>query len=207
MGRFSGWQGTRMRGVLLCAVMLSVAAQAQDAAQTPFQRVLREDPPLSELLERQPALQGYLEGRPDLWQQAAPPPSWWAKFQETLTNPWVIFGFLAQGCFMMRFVVQWISSERKQRSHVPVAFWYFSLAGGMMLLTYAIHRRDPVFILGQSLGLLIYSRNLVLIYRRSEAHRSLLAGRERNAPAPAAAAMAAIPLPPSVSEAKPARVF
>jgi lipid-A-disaccharide synthase-like uncharacterized protein len=96
---------------------------------------------------------------------------------ELLTNPWVLFGFGAQFMFMMRFVVQWIASERKQRSHVPVIFWYFSMAGGLMLLTYAIQRRDPVFILGQSLGLLIYMRNLILIYRRAWARRELLADR------------------------------
>jgi lipid-A-disaccharide synthase-like uncharacterized protein len=73
--------------------------------------------------------------------------------------------------------VQWIVSERKKRSHVPVIFWYFSVGGGVMLLTYAIYRRDPVFILGQSLGLLIYIRNLVLIYRRAWAYRELLADR------------------------------
>ena len=79
--------------------------------------------------------------------------------------------------FMMRFLVQWIASERKQRSYVPVVFWYFSLGGGLMLLTYAIQRRDPVFILGQSLGMVIYTRNLVLIYRRAWTHRESLADR------------------------------
>ncbi len=84
---------------------------------------------------------------------------------------WVIFGFAAQGMFTGRFLVQWIASERARDSVVPVAFWYFSLAGGMMLLSYAIYRADPVFILGQALGVLIYVRNLWLIYakRRREA--------------------------------------
>ena len=77
---------------------------------------------------------------------------------------WVIFGFPAQSMFMMRFLIQWIASERARRSVVPVAFWYFSLAGGLTLLAYAIHRRDPVFIFGQALGTVIYVRNLWLIH-------------------------------------------
>ncbi len=78
---------------------------------------------------------------------------------------WLALGFLAQALFAGRFVVQWIASERKGRSVVPVAFWYLSIAGSVMLLVYAIHRRDPVFILGQSTGVLIYGRNLHLIRR------------------------------------------
>ncbi len=78
---------------------------------------------------------------------------------------WVIVGLAAQAMFMMRFVVQWVASERVGRSIVPVAFWFFSIAGGMMLLVYSIVRQDPVFIAGQSLGLIIYFRNLWLIYR------------------------------------------
>lgn len=78
-------------------------------------------------------------------------------------DKWLLIGFAAQGMFFMRFVVQWISSERAGKSVVPVAFWYFSLFGGVMLLVYAIHRKDPVFILGQGLGLIIYARNLFLI--------------------------------------------
>jgi lipid-A-disaccharide synthase-like uncharacterized protein len=84
---------------------------------------------------------------------------------------WVIFGLLAQLMFTGRFIVQWIASERQRDSVVPVAFWYFSLAGGLMLFSYAVYRHDPVFILGQSLGVFIYSRNLWLIHakRRREA--------------------------------------
>lgn len=78
---------------------------------------------------------------------------------------WVIVGFFAQAMFMMRFVVQWVASEKAGRSIVPVAFWFFSVAGGAMLLFYAVIREDPVFIAGQSLGLLIYFRNLFLIFR------------------------------------------
>jgi lipid-A-disaccharide synthase-like uncharacterized protein len=78
---------------------------------------------------------------------------------------WIVIGFAGQFLFMMRFLWQWIQSERRKRSIIPVAFWYFSLAGGMTLLIYAIHRRDPVFITGQALGLLVYTRNLVLLRR------------------------------------------
>lgn len=76
---------------------------------------------------------------------------------------WVILGFVAQGFFTMRFVVQWIASERARKSVVPVAFWFFSLGGGVLLLVYALYRRDPVFIAGQGLGLIVYSRNLYFI--------------------------------------------
>jgi len=78
---------------------------------------------------------------------------------------WMILGFFAQGCFTMRFVVQWLASERAKRSVVPIAFWFFSLGGGVLLLIYAIQRKDPVFIAGQGFGLVVYLRNLWLIYR------------------------------------------
>ena len=83
--------------------------------------------------------------------------------QNTDTWVWVIVGFVGQALFSMRFVVQWLASERLKRSIIPNAFWYFSLAGGVTLLAYAIHKRDPVFIAGQGLGLLVYLRNLYLI--------------------------------------------
>jgi lipid-A-disaccharide synthase-like uncharacterized protein len=78
---------------------------------------------------------------------------------------WVLFGFIAQVMFMARFLVQWIASERARRSVVPTAFWFFSIAGGLLLLIYAIYREDPVFILGQAAGLFIYVRNITLIRR------------------------------------------
>ena len=81
---------------------------------------------------------------------------------------WIIIGLVAQFMFMMRFVMQWIYSERARRSIVPEVFWYFSILGGAMLLAYAIHRADPVFIAGQSLGLLIYSRNIYFIWREKK---------------------------------------
>ena len=76
---------------------------------------------------------------------------------------WLAVGFLGQGLFMMRFVIQWLQSERQKKSVVPVAFWYFSVIGGLTLLVYSIHREDPVFIAGQILGVFIYLRNLYLI--------------------------------------------
>ena len=87
---------------------------------------------------------------------------WWAG---TTTNElvWLSIGFAAQLMFSMRFIIQWIASERAKRSIVPEAFWYFSLIGGLMLFAYAIYRFDPVFMLGQGLGLFIYARNLQLI--------------------------------------------
>jgi len=76
---------------------------------------------------------------------------------------WLVVGFLAQASFSMRFLVQWIASEKMGKSVIPVAFWYFSILGGGGLLAYAIYRRDPVFILGQGFGLVVYVRNLILI--------------------------------------------
>lgn len=78
-------------------------------------------------------------------------------------DAWILLGFCAQAMFTMRFLVQWLASERARRSVIPVAFWFFSLGGGSLLLIYAIHRQDPVFIAGQALGLFIYIRNLWLI--------------------------------------------
>ncbi|WP_213775393.1 lipid-A-disaccharide synthase N-terminal domain-containing protein [Bradyrhizobium sp. dw_78] len=78
-------------------------------------------------------------------------------------DAWVLLGFVAQGLFTMRFVVQWIASERARRSVIPVAFWFFSIGGGSLLLVYALYRRDPVFIAGQALGLLVYIRNVYFI--------------------------------------------
>lgn len=78
---------------------------------------------------------------------------------------WIGVGFLGQLMFTMRFLVQWVHSERHRKSLIPLAFWYFSLAGGAVLLTYAIWRADPVFITGQAAGIFIYLRNLAFIRR------------------------------------------
>ncbi len=80
---------------------------------------------------------------------------------------WLIVGFAGQLCFTSRFLVQWLVSERQKKSIIPLAFWYFSILGGATLLSYAIYRKDPVFILGQSTGLLIYFRNLYFIRREA----------------------------------------
>ncbi len=110
-------------------------------------------------------------------------------FSDLLT--WLgLFGLAGQATFMMRFVVQWWASERRGRSYVPLAFWYLSLAGGAMLFTYAVLRHDPVISLGQALGMMIYARNLVLIYRRRRRYR--LRHPEQHIPAQSA--------PPSRSE-------
>jgi lipid-A-disaccharide synthase-like uncharacterized protein len=76
---------------------------------------------------------------------------------------WLIVGFGGQGLFMLRLVIQWLHSERQHRSVIPVSFWYFSVAGALVLLVYAVHRHDPVFIAGQLLGVAIYLRNIALI--------------------------------------------
>ncbi|WP_456386524.1 lipid-A-disaccharide synthase N-terminal domain-containing protein [Desulfolithobacter sp.] len=84
---------------------------------------------------------------------------------------WLVIGFLGQACFTCRFLVQWLASERQKKSIIPLAFWYFSIVGGAILFSYAVYRKDPVFILGQSTGLLIYFRNLHFI-RKEERVRS-----------------------------------
>lgn len=76
---------------------------------------------------------------------------------------WLIIGFIGQALFSARFIVQWIKSEREKKSVFPIAFWYFSIGGGITLLAYAIYRQDPVFIVGQLSGLFIYLRNLYFV--------------------------------------------
>lgn len=82
---------------------------------------------------------------------------------------WLAFGFIGQGLFAARFIVQWIKSEKEKKSVVPIHFWYFSFVGGAMLFIYVCHLRDPVLILGQLSGLFIYARNLQLIYKEKKA--------------------------------------
>jgi len=88
-----------------------------------------------------------------------------------LSSPWLILGFFAQGLFGARFIVQWVKSERARRSIIPNSFWYLSVAGSLLLLVYAIHKRDAVFIVGQAAGTIVYTRNLYLI-RRHEAEQA-----------------------------------
>jgi lipid-A-disaccharide synthase-like uncharacterized protein len=82
---------------------------------------------------------------------------------------WVAFGLVGQLIFGSRFIVQWIASERKKVSYIPIVFWYLSLSGGIITLIYAIHIRDTVFTIAQAGGLIVYLRNLMLIYRGNHA--------------------------------------
>jgi lipid-A-disaccharide synthase-like uncharacterized protein len=88
---------------------------------------------------------------------------WWAT-TPTTELVWISVGFIAQFLFSMRFIVQWLATEKARASIIPETFWYFSMAGGVMLLAYAIYRVDPVFILGQAAGLVIYARNIYFIW-------------------------------------------
>ncbi|MGB5987219.1 MAG: lipid-A-disaccharide synthase N-terminal domain-containing protein [Desulfobacterales bacterium] len=92
--------------------------------------------------------------------------SWWAEFHKVMLNPWAVVGFLGQALFFSRWIVQWIASEKRKVSYVPLSFWFISLAGGLLVLVYAIQRHDPVFILGQLVGVSNYARNIVLIHRQ-----------------------------------------
>ena len=89
---------------------------------------------------------------------------------------WLVFGIVAQLLFGARFIVQWIASERAGRSIMPLAFWFFSMAGGLMTLVYGLVRREPIIILGQTLSTVIYVRNLMLIFREKRAHLAREAG-------------------------------
>jgi lipid-A-disaccharide synthase-like uncharacterized protein len=85
-----------------------------------------------------------------------------------MSKIWLGLGFFAQLMFSARFLVQWLASERAGKSIMPLLFWYLSIAGSVLLLAYSIHRKDPVFILGQSMGIFIYTRNLYLIRREKK---------------------------------------
>ncbi|MHB1561424.1 MAG: lipid-A-disaccharide synthase N-terminal domain-containing protein [Isosphaeraceae bacterium] len=96
-----------------------------------------------------------------------------------MTTFWLTVGFVGQALFTARFLVQWMASERRQDAVVPVMFWWLSLLGGGALLAYAISRRDPVIVMGQSIGLFIYARNLVLIDRARQRRPAMESGGER----------------------------
>ena len=85
------------------------------------------------------------------------------RMADTLGDPWVVFGLLGQALFLGRFLVQWIVSERRKEAVIPTAFWYLSICGGLVLLAYAVHLKDPVFICGQSLGTFVYARNITFM--------------------------------------------
>jgi lipid-A-disaccharide synthase-like uncharacterized protein len=95
------------------------------------------------------------------------------------TNQWLISGFVGQALFGARFIIQWIVSEKKGESTIPLAFWYCSIGGAIVLLTYAIYKEDPVFIVGQSLGSIVYVRNLILIDRKRKSMASMGADSEQ----------------------------
>lgn len=110
---------------------------------------------------------------------------------------WLILGFAGQAIFTARFVVQWIESERRRNSVVPVAFWWLSLLGGSLLLAYACSRRDPVIMLGQSLGVFVYVRNLMLV----EKNRRRAARASRRAAAVSEEIAGAVPYCPTCKKA------
>ena len=94
-----------------------------------------------------------------------------SNYLNSLSNVEILFlviGFLGQGIFASRFIVQWLYSEKKGESYIPIVFWYLSIFGGIGLLTYALFRKDPVIITGQLFGILIYTRNLILIYKKKK---------------------------------------
>lgn len=93
------------------------------------------------------------------------------KTAKIASDPWVLFGLAAQAMFAGRFLWQWFVSEKQGRSTIPLGFWFLSLAGGTMLFVYACRLGDPVFMLGQGLGVIVYVRNLMLIFRRRSALR------------------------------------
>lgn len=97
------------------------------------------------------------------------------EFLQVFKHPWAMIGLVGQVLFFSRFFVQWIVSEKKGESTVPIVFWYLSLGGGVMLLTYAICQRDPVITLGQAVGLLVYVRNLMLISKKKRKKEELAA--------------------------------
>src|SRR5258708_28430930 len=104
---------------------------------------------------------------------------------------WLIIGFAGQALFTARFLVQWIASERKRDSVVPVAFWWLSLLGGVTLLSYASYRQDPVIIVGQGMGLIVYARNLMLVGKA----KRRAARQRRSAAVESGSAMAKHPAP------------
>lgn len=94
--------------------------------------------------------------------------SWMEEMLEKLQSPIVFLGLLGQAVFFMRFLVQWLASEKEKRSVIPIAFWYFSISGALLLLIYGILDRDPVILIGQSTGLFIYLRNLYFIRQQDK---------------------------------------
>jgi lipid-A-disaccharide synthase-like uncharacterized protein len=109
------------------------------------------------------------------------------------STTWLAVGFAGQAIFTARFLVQWVASERSRNSVVPVAFWWLSLFGGMILLAYAVSRRDPVIILGQALGAFVYARNLMLVRKANRRAERVERRRVRPEPDPAPVPLARTP--------------
>lgn len=94
----------------------------------------------------------------------------------TVPHLWLVVGLLGQGLFASRFILQWFRSEMEGRSVIPLSFWYCSVGGGVVLLAYAVYKADPVFIIGQASGLVVYARNLYLIFRERSLLRAAAGG-------------------------------
>ena len=100
------------------------------------------------------------------------------EFVEPLMQPMGLVGIVGQTMFFSRFLVQWIVSEKKGESTIPIAFWYLSVTGGLLTLMYALWRKDPIFTAGQSVGITVYTRNLILIYRKRRKNSDAEAGQK-----------------------------
>lgn len=94
-----------------------------------------------------------------------------------MNNFWIVFGLIGQLAFSMRFLIQWLASEKIKKSIIPDTFWYFSLIGGAILFVYAVYRKDPVFMLGQGLGVFIYLRNIYFVHYQRKKHKTAFADK------------------------------
>ena len=104
----------------------------------------------------------------------------WLNDMSSAEIVWMLIGFSGQALFASRFIIQWFKSEQVGRSVIPMAFWYCSIGGGIVLFSYALYRQDPVFIAGQGLGLFVYLRNLVLIFREKKNDADATEAGKRN---------------------------
>ena len=93
---------------------------------------------------------------------------WLEEFQKTLLDPWAVLGFSAQALFFSRWIVQWVAAEKRKESYVPLSFWIISLVGAVMLFVYALREGQPVFMIGQFVGILNYTRNIILIRKKAQ---------------------------------------
>jgi len=158
------WSCRAWTGLVSVVLLAGAVAVAADAAPVASDRSATGQ----EALGEQFAGDGALRGAPSGQAGTLAKPVWWQRVLDVETPAgvaWVAFGLLGQGAFMLRMLVQWWASEHEGRSVVPVGFWWISIAGATMLLTYFVWRGDPVGIVGQSMGFLVYARNLWLIHR------------------------------------------